>query len=83
MSKIWVDDVIPAPNGYIWCKSVSETKAWIEASEVHLSALATIELIDLDYDVGDCAADGGSYIKILDWLKETGRNYPIRIHSII
>ena len=25
---------------------------------------------------------GGYYIKLLDWLEETGRNYPIRIHSM-
>ena len=23
--KIWVDDVIPGPEDYVWCKSVSET----------------------------------------------------------
>jgi hypothetical protein len=27
------------------------------------------------------ACDGGDYIKLLDWLEETGRNYSIRIHS--
>lgn len=41
----------------------------------------TIELIDLDHDAGDYASDGGDYIKLLDWLEETGRNYPIHIHS--
>lgn len=40
-----------------------------------------IELIDIDHDAGDYACDGGDYIKLLDWLEETGRNYPIRIHS--
>lgn len=42
----------------------------------------TIELIDIDHDAGDYASDGGDYIKLLDWLEETGRNYPIRIHSM-
>ena len=41
-----------------------------------------VELIDIDYDAGDYANDGGDYIKLLDWLEETGRNYPIRIHSM-
>ena len=41
----------------------------------------TIDLIDIDHDAGDFASDGGDYIKLLDWLEETGRNYPIRIHS--
>lgn len=41
-----------------------------------------IELIDIDHDAGDYATDGGDYIKLLDWLEETGRSYPIRIHSM-
>ena len=42
----------------------------------------TIDLIDIDHDAGDYSNDGGDYIKLLDWLEETGRNYPIRIHSM-
>lgn len=42
----------------------------------------TITLIDIDHDAGDEAYDGGDYIKLLCWLEETGRNYPIRIHSM-
>lgn len=41
-----------------------------------------IKVIDLDHDAGDYASDGGDYIKLLDWLEETGRSYPIRIHSM-
>ena len=41
-----------------------------------------IEVIDLDHDAGDYVSDGGDYIKLLDWLEATGRNYPIRIHSM-
>lgn len=41
----------------------------------------SIELIDIDHDAGEYAKFGGDYIKLLDWLEETGRNYPIRIHS--
>lgn len=40
-----------------------------------------IELIDIDHDAGEYASDGGDYIRLLDWLEQTGRNYPIRIHS--
>jgi hypothetical protein len=40
-----------------------------------------IELIDIDHDAGVYFQYGGDYIKLLDWLEETGRNYPIRIHS--
>ena len=41
-----------------------------------------IEFIDIDYDAGDYVDDGGDYIKLLDWLEETGRNYSVRIHSM-
>ena len=41
-----------------------------------------IEFIDIDHDAGDYAKDGGDYIRLLDWLEETGRNYPIHIHSM-
>ena len=49
---------------------------------MEIAADYEIEIIDLDHDAGDFASDGGDYIKLLDWLEETGRNYPIRIHSM-
>ncbi len=42
-----------------------------------------ISLIDIDHDAGDFVNDGGDYIRVLDWLEATGRNYySIRIHSM-
>ena len=90
--KIWVDDIRPAPKGYgcTWLTTVNQVKKHImkceevdkqmKASGVYLHNVQ-IELIDLDHDAGSCATDGGDYIEILNWLEETGRNYPIRIHS--
>ena len=83
--KLWLDDVRPAPAGYVWCKSVSQTKSAIIAEENHKISFPdsnySIELIDIDHDAGYYVDKGGDYIKLLDWLEETGRNYPIRIHS--
>ena len=114
--KLWIDDVRPAPEGYVWCKSVniaknilckladtyvvdvySSNKPYFTTlchGEKDLNSLREmwpdvrvlehvdpVELIDIDHDAGDYACDGGDYIKLLDWLEETGRNYPIRIHS--
>ena len=79
--KLWIDDVRPAPKGYIWCKSVNDTITTIIAAEI-FHKTDKIELIDTDHDAGDYASDGGDYIRILDWLEETGRNYPIHIHSM-
>ena len=104
--KLWIDDVRPAPEGYVWVKSVNEAKQLIEELEgqqqylhdmgfkfLHAYKLydyhnamkmckrREIELIDIDHDAGDYVRDGGDYIRLLDWLEETGRNYSIRIHS--
>lgn len=85
--KLWIDDVRPAPSGYRWARSVYEAKVIIRDHEIMLKASGgkvryQIELIDIDHDAGDFAKDGGDYIRLLDWLEETGRNYPIRIHSM-
>ena len=77
--KIWVDDVRHAPDGYVWSKSVYDASCWINVQE---NRNEPFELIDIDHDAGDYAKYGGDYIKLLDWLEETGRNYPIRIHSM-
>ena len=79
--KLWIDDLRPAPIGYEWVKSVDQAKMVIDINE-RLVGASVIELIDIDHDAGDYAQHGGDYIKLLDWLEETGRNYPIRIHSM-
>lgn len=77
--KLWIDDVRPAPEGYCLAYSVFEAEAVICLAE-HLGV--EVELIDIDHDAGDYAQFGGDYINLLNWLEETGRNYPIRIHSM-
>jgi hypothetical protein len=104
--KLWIDDDLPAPDGYTLCKTVNEAKNEILKAErlrekflkmakrglerhdldyyhvcLKIANRREIELIDLDYDAGEYAADGGDYIRLLEWLEETRRNYPIRIHS--
>lgn len=76
--KIWIDATRPAPEGYILVPSVNDAISKIQTAE---SFGFSIELIDIDYDAGNYASDGGDYTKLLDWLKETGRNYPIHIHA--
>ena len=73
--KLWLDDLRPAPEGYVWCKSV-----YTAITEICRN-LGNIELIDIDHDAGDYAQYGGDYIVVLDFLEENGLNYPIRIHS--
>ena len=91
--KIWIDDSRPAPIGYIWCNSANEAIERIEDSEIRVGMLdhnnplcekyikeLSIELIDLGHDAGKFGPP--DYIKVLDYLEETERNYPIRIHSM-
>ena len=93
--KLWIDDVRPAPEGYVWCESTYEAKQIIEELEgqqqclqhmalnklyryklfdyhklIQMSKRRDIELIDI-----------GNNFDLFNWLEETGRNYPIRIHS--
>lgn len=75
MMKLWIDDIRPAPDGFIWCKSVNQAKAAITAYE-HQYSCDNI-LIDLDNDAYD-------YCKILDWLEEKNivdTGYFFKIHS--
>lgn len=78
--KIWIDDCRPAPKGYYWCKSVNQAKRLL--IDPHVQYTEKIEIIDIDHDAGDYVKYGGDFIKLLEWLEETGRNYPIRIHSM-
>lgn len=85
--KIWVDDVRPAPEGYVWCLTTNEVKHILTCTNslsyiTHKENLPTIELLDLDHDAGDFARWGGDYIKILDWLEKEGLNIPIRLHTM-
>ena len=75
MMKLWIDDIRPAPDGFIWCKSVNQAKAAITAYE-HQYSCDNI-LIDLDNDADN-------YFRILDWLKEKNivdTGYFFKIHS--
>ena len=85
--RLWVDDMREPPEeGYTWVKDVNGAKKrierWEELYALTGSPTLVIELIDVDHDAGFYAHFGGDYIKLLDWLEETGRNYPIRIHSM-
>ena len=76
--KIWVDDLRPAPEGYVWVRSVSDARKIIEIAN---GREEIIEIIDLDHDAGDFSYKGGDYIKLMDWLVERGTLYPLAFHS--
>ena len=82
--KLWVDDMRQPPsNDWVWCKSTNDAISAIcyYDRQMHDDTI----IIDLDHDAGDYANNGGDYIKILDWLEESGHvdtGYFFRIHSM-
>ena len=74
--KIWVDDIRPAPKGYVSFKTVNDTIDFLSKADLSL-----VEVIDLDHDAGDYYSEGGDYIRILDWLEYKQISIPISIHS--
>ena len=76
MMKLWIDDVRPAPQGYMWIITTTE------AIKTILAFRNDIDEISLDHDAGDYVAYGGDYIKILDKMEEKGiNNISIHLHT--
>ena len=59
--RIWVDDLRPSPDGYIWCQSTNA------ALRLIVSNITDVEEIHLDHDMGDTF--GGDAIIILEELE--------------
>ena len=76
--KIWLDDLRPAPLGYVGVKSVNQAIELIKKAEAES---IDVEILDLDHDLGDFCNDGGDAIKLLDWLVERGTFYPVKLHT--
>ena len=54
--KLWLDDVRPAPKGYIWITTVDN------AIVLCGTYLESIEEFNLDHDAGTSRTHGGDYI---------------------
>ena len=81
--KLWIDDVRPAPEGYIWIKSVNQAKTAIKTYELNYYDYGV--LIDIDHDAGNYFDEGGDYIKFLDRLESEGyvdEGFTFHIHSM-
>jgi hypothetical protein len=48
MINLWLDDCRPAPEGWVWVKTVDEAKPYLERGEVQRASL--------DHDLGACDA---------------------------
>lgn len=86
--KLWIDDLRPAPPGYIHLHSVDEAIDYILQVEYALDeydfppADLWIEVIDMDHDAGEYYKDGGDYIEVLKWMERENISWPIKIHSM-
>ena len=74
---MWVDDVRPAPAGYVHIKSVNDFIEFVDDAGIE-----SIAVVDLDHDAGEFQEDGGDYIRCLDYLELTGaEDICVRLHS--
>jgi hypothetical protein len=65
--KLWLDDVRPAPEGWIWVKTV-------ECAVMELCREGqTVTHISLDNDLGEGQAEG--YL-VMNWLEERVYRFP-------
>lgn len=93
--KLWIDDIRPAPEGYVWLHTVNDTWELIKsiyARDFFEDAPETIE-ISLDHDASDEYSKlGGDYIEILnkleyyanistDWRRYIKKYMVFHIHS--
>ena len=76
--KIWLDDVRPAPAGYVLCRSVNEAKRTILTA---VDNKEYISEINCDHDLGSYARFGGDGIRLLDWLEEQNFHFHVLCHS--
>ena len=83
--KLWLDDLRPAPEGWVWVKTVAEAKKAIKANDV--------EVASLDHDLGgdptkDKDANNENGMCLMNWLEllhlEGRPRWPkcIIIHSV-
>ena len=61
--KLWIDDVRPAPEGYLWFKGTNEALRFIRQNRALITEIA------LDHDAGQYQHCGGDYINILRELE--------------
>lgn len=94
--NIWLDDIRPAPEGYVWCHSVNEAKELIKSTMAEFrknfaksgkpDEALYVDIIDMDHDLGDYASDGGDGIELLKWYEEitqgTGTYTRFHLHTM-
>lgn len=75
MTNMWLDDVRPAPDGWVQVRSVQEAIALLQTGDVRRASL--------DHDLGDYSQFGGDGYRVVDWMAENGVWPPdgVQVHS--
>lgn len=63
MYRLWLDDMRPAPDGWLWVKNIEDAKRYLAAGQV--------ECASLDHDLGACATCMNGCTPE-QWLESTG-----------
>ena len=76
--KIWFDKKNPAPKEYLWARSTDEAIQMIQDVEhrTHVD-----EYLDNSIEAISIVQCDGFGTELIEWLKETGRNYTIVEHA--
>lgn len=67
--KVWVDDERPAPEGWVWSKTVANT--------IDTLMLGDVDELSLDY----CLSGGETGQDVLEWLRDHPDRWPGVIHA--
>lgn len=76
--KLWLDDLHPAPDGWVWLKTAQD---FIDALQTYNG---NISEISLDHDLGDSKQDGTWLCNWIETQTHIGTLYPIlkwHVHS--
>jgi hypothetical protein len=77
-TKIWIDDIREAPEGFKWFKTVKDFIDYCYKN----NGIDDVSLIDTDHDAGEQIEHGGNYINCFKYLDKCGcDNLTIHIHS--
>lgn len=81
--KIWIDPKLPAPVGYIWCKTIDDAKDRIQECESSFATLYRQGIMDknLLIDYIDVFLNDYELREFVRWNSITNRNYQIRYHE--
>jgi hypothetical protein len=60
--KLWLDDIRPAPKGFIWAKTAEEAIAYLATGDV--------KLCSLDHDLDETMSDMNGY-DVLEWMERS------------